>query len=373
MRADVRPFSLSLARPLSTASGPIERRDGFLVVVGDGDANREGSAAEEGTGYDGAGGGVVGTGEATPLPGWTESHGTCREELEAAVDRLRALGLDAALDDREAVLPDHDAAPAARHGLDLALADFEARREGTPLYRHLGGAERVDSVPVNVVLGAGKRKETVAAAEAAVAAGFGCLKLKVGSGSVDDDVERVAAVREAVGPDVTLRADANGAWTREEARRAVDALRTADVEYVEQPLPPDDLEGAATLRGGPVAVALDETLARYSPVTVLEAGAADVLVIKPMVLGGPSRARAVANVARGAGVDAVVTTTVDGVVARVGAIHLAASLTDPATAGLATGGWLVDDLAPDPVSVVAGRVSVPQTSGHGVEIEEGSG
>ena len=120
-----------------------------------------------------------------------------------------------------------------------------------------------------------------------------------------------------------------------------------------------------------VAVALDETLARYSPVTVLEAGAADVMIVKPMVLGGPSRARAVANVARGADVVPVVTTTVDGVVARLGAVHLAASLPDLVPAGLATGGWLADDLAPDPVSVVAGRASVPQGPGHGVDVEEG--
>ena len=356
MDADFRPFSLSLARPLETAAGPIERRDGFLVRI-----EAAGSAGADV---------VVGTGEATPLPGWTESQETCREELEGALRRLDDVGLDSALDDREAVLPDHDAAPAARHGLDLALADLQARRADVPLYKQLGANDRIDSVPVNAVLGAGTRKETVAAAEAAVAAGFNCLKLKVGARPVDQDVERVSAVREAVGPEVTVRVDANGAWSRGEARRAFDELWAADVEYVEQPLPADDLEGCADLRGGPVGVAVDETLARYSPVTVLEAGAADVLIVKPMVLGGPSRARAVANVARGAEVDAVVTTTVDGVVARVGAVHLAASLPDPSTAGLATSGWLADDLAPDPITVVAGRASVPQTPGHGVDVEE---
>ena len=351
MNVELRPFSLSLARPLETASGPIERREGVLVAVEDD--------------------GVRGTGEATPLPGWTESLGTCREALESAAGRLRERDPEAVADDREAVLPDHDAAPAARHGLDLALADLAARREREPLYRQLGADERVDSVPVNAVIGEGTREETVAAAEAAVAAGFTCLKLKVGSRQVDADLERVAAVRDAVGPDARIRVDANGAWNRGEAERAFDALWTLDVEYVEQPLPADDLDGCASLRGGPVAVALDETLARYSPVTVLEAGAGDVLIVKPMVLGGPSRARAVANVARGADVVPVVTTTVDGVVARLGAVHLAASLPDLVPAGLATSGWLADDLAADPVEVVAGRASVPQGPGHGVDVEEG--
>ena len=350
MNVDVRPFSLSLARPLETASGPIERRDGFLVVV---------------EGEDG-----VGTGEATPLPGWTESLPVCERELEAAADGIADLSPEAVHDDRKELLPDHDAAPAARHGLDLAVADCLARKAGTPLYRQLGADARVDSVPVNAVLGEGTRKETVAAAEAAVAAGFDCLKLKVGSKDVETDVDRVSAVREAVGEGPTLRVDANGAWSRGEAQRAFDSLWTAAVSYVEQPLPADDLEGCADLRGGPIDVAVDETLARYSPVVVLEAGAADVFVIKPMVLGGPTRARAVAEVARGADVDPVVTTTVDGVVARVGAVHLAASLPQRTAAGLATSGWLADDLASDPINVVAGRASVPQKPGHGVDVEE---
>ena len=349
MHVDVRPFSLSLARPLETASGPIERRDGFLVVV---DAE-----------------GVAGTGEATPLPGWTESRSACEAALDAAIDRIADLTPEDVVEERKDLLPDHDAAPAARHGLDLAIEDCLARGAGTPLYRRLGADERVDSVPVNAVLGASTRKETVAAAEAAVAAGFDCLKLKVGSADVESDVERVSAVREAIGPGPTIRVDANGSWSRGEARRAFDALWTADVEYVEQPLPPEDLEGCADLRGGPVDVAVDETLARYSPVVVLEAGAADVFVVKPMVLGGPARARAVANVARGADVDAVVTTTVDGVVARVGAVHLAASLPHHLPAGLATSGWLADDLAEDPINVVAGRASVPQKPGLGVDVE----
>lgn len=348
MNVDVRPFSLPLARPLETASGPIERRDGFLVVV----------AAD----------GVAGTGEATPLPGWTESHETCRAELDAAVDSLADLSPEEVSEDRTTLLTDPHATPAARHGLDLAIEDYLARRKETPLYRHLGADERVDSVPLNAVLGEGTRQETVAAAEAAASAGFDCLKLKVGSSDVETDVARVSAVRQAVGAGPTLRVDANGAWSRDEARRALDALRAADVEYAEQPLPADDLDGCADLRGGPVGVAVDETLARYGPEEVLEAGAADVFVIKPMVLGGPSRARAVAEVARGAGVEPVVTTTVDGVVARVGAVHVAASLPAPAPAGLATGDRLTEDLAPEPVSVGGGRASVPQTAGHGVDV-----
>lgn len=342
MKASLRRFSLPLRTPLETSSGPIDRREGLLVRV--------------------AGEGVVGVGEATPLPGWTEDREECEERLAAAVDRLGAAGPGDAL---RAL----DGSPAARHGLALALADRAARAGGNPLYRRLGAGGSVRSVPVNAVVGEGDVRETVAAASRAATAGFPALKVKVGARAVDADARRLAAVRDAVGPDVTIRADANGAWTRSEARAAFEAFAEVGVAYVEQPLDATDLAGHRDLRGGPVAVAVDETLASVAPGTVVGEDAADVLVVKPMVLGGLDRARSALSRAANAGLAAVVTTTVDGAVARTGAVHLAASVGDPAPAGLATAARLAEDVADDPAPVADGRIAVPQSAGHGVRVE----
>lgn len=342
MDATLRPFSLPLREPLLTSSGPIERRDGVLVRV--------------------ASDGVVGIGEATPLPGWTESLDACTSALERATTHLSGGSLESALDGLVET-------PAARHGLSLALADLEATRTGQPLYRFLGREEHVESVPVNATIGDGDVAETVSAGRDAVEAGFDCIKLKVGTRSVEDDVARVAAVRDVVGPDVTLRADANGAWSQEQAREALDAFAEYGVEYVEQPLDPADLDGLAGLRGGPVEIAADESLAAMDPSEVIETGAADVLIVKPMVLGGIDLALEVAGLAASSGLRAVVTTTVDGAVARTAAVHLTARLEEPAPAGLATAGWLAEDVAADPAPVRDGRAHVPRSSGHGVRIE----
>lgn len=347
MRAQLRPFSLPLRRPLATAAGTIERREGLLVRVESDD-------------------GHVGLGEATPLPGWTEPYEACEGALEDAVPKLTD-------DGPESALASLSGTPAARHGLSLALADLDARRDGVPLYRHLDGDEPVDSVSVNATVGDGDVEGTVEAATDAAEAGFGCLKVKVGARPVDEDVERLAAVRNAVGPDVTLRADANGAWDRETATAAFDAFADLAVEYVEQPLPALDLEGHAALRGGLVGVAIDESLAEVTPERVVEADAADLLVLKPMVLGGVDEARSAAMTARDAGLRCVVTTTVDAVVGRLGAVHLAASLPDPLPAGLATADWLADDVATDPALVADGRIAVPREPGLGVDVEEWSG
>ncbi|MEZ3164441.1 o-succinylbenzoate synthase [Halorubrum sp. RMP-47] len=339
-----RPFALDLTRPLGTARGDIDRREGFVVTV---DPAGNGSEA-------------VGVGEATPLPGWTESYEDCGAELDAVghgdgSDALRA-----------------ESTPAARHGVSLALADAAAREAGRSLAERLAneadvGASPADAVPVNATVGDGSAAETAAAAAQAVDEGFDCLKLKVGARDVEGDVERVRAVREAVGDAVSLRADANGAWDREAARCALDALAAFDLAYVEQPLPVDDLDGLAALRGeargGAVPVAADESVAARGIDAVLEADAADAVVLKPMALGGPDRALAAALRARSAGVDPVVTTTVDAVVARTAAVHVAAAIPEVSPCGLATGTLLDEDLAPDPCPIDDGRMAVPTGPG----------
>ncbi|MFC6752876.1 mandelate racemase/muconate lactonizing enzyme family protein, partial [Halorubrum tibetense] len=163
---------------------------------------------------------------------------------------------------------------------------------------------------------------------------------------------------------VDLGADANGAWDAGAARQALDRLEPVDLEYIEQPLPAAELSETARLRSATdVPIALDESLATHSVETVLTADAADIIVLKPMALGGPDRAVDVARRAREAGVEPVVTTTIDAVVARTAAVHVAGAIPDVAACGLATSGLLADDLAPDPCPVADGRIAVPDGPG----------
>lgn len=322
---NIERFSLPLAEPLATAAGKITEREGFLVTVADS---------------------TVGVGEATPLPGWTESLDACRDALATA--------------DPESV---DDLPPAARHGVSLALLDAAARDAERPLYRHLGRDERVETIPVNATVGDADVETTVARVEAAAASGFPAVKLKVGARSLDVDVARVEAARDAA-PDIELRLDANGAWARDTAVEAVEAVEPFDVAYVEQPLPATELDGHAALRGRGVGIALDEGLYEHGIDAALDADAADTWVLKPMAMGGADVALDAAVLARGAGVDPVVTTTVDGAVARAAAVHVAAALPDVLPCGLATGDLLTDDVAPDHAPVHDGRVTVPQKDGN---------
>jgi o-succinylbenzoate synthase len=330
MSVTFREFAVPLSRPLSTAAGDLTERRGFLVSVAVGE--------------------IRGVGEATPLPGWTEPRADCRAALAAVGDDPTAVAdLDPGV------------VPAARHGLSLAVADARARAAGVPLAGSLAD-DPAAAVPVNATVGDADPTATAASAREAVDGGYGTLKVKVGARSLEADLDRLDAVREAVGKGPTLRADANGAWDRETATAAVDALAARDVAYVEQPLPAGDLEGHAAIRGRGVGVALDESVAADAD-AVLAADAADVVVLKPMALGGVDRAFEVAERARAAGVRAVVTTTVDAAVARAGAVHLAAALPSPPACGLATGELLADDVASDPAPVRDGVVAVPAGPG----------
>lgn len=386
--ARVLPYSLPLTRPWRTAEGERRRREGALLAVRATWAGDGGEARGE-LGVAGGDLGRQGLGEAAPLPGRTETLDRCRETLERAAGGLRTErpALEEALEWLEAWLRELRPTPAgsraARAAVATALLDLRAREAGLPLAWWLaapvpGGAEPATRVPVNAALPAGSLDETVEAARRAVAGGFRCLKLKVGR-EPDRDLERVRAVRDAVGTEVDLRLDANGAWTVAEAPRRLKSLASLGIEYVEQPLPAGSdaesrgaaLADLARLReSSPIPLAADESASDPAAArAVLVRRAADVLILKPATLGGPDVALDVALRARRVGVEVVVTSALDGVVGRLAALHTAAALGPELRAcGLATGGFLAAEVAEGEERLEAGSLSVPAGPGLGARL-----
>lgn len=209
-------------------------------------------------------------------------------------------------------------------------------------------------VEVNALIPAVAPSEAASMAAAAVADGYRTLKVKVGSGG--DDVGRVAAVREAAGPALLIRVDANGAWDVETAVVMIGRLARFDLELVEQPAPTlDDL--AAVRRRVDVPVAADECLRDLDDARRLaRLGAADAVVLKVQPLGGVHAALAVANAA---GVPAIVTSMLETSVGLAAGLALAAALPDlPYACGLGTAVLLAADVVADPLVPVAGTLTV---------------
>ena len=343
-------FRLPLLAPFWSAERRIIHREGLLVrLTTDADS--------------------VGLGEASPHPA-LGVRGV--DEAEVALSRLAPALLGAEAERLLAELPD-GIPPALACGLETAALDVLARARRTPLARLLNDRARA-TVPVNAIVA---RETSSAAADEAAAtreAGFRCVKLKVGvTASIEEERARVAAVRSALGPDVKLRLDANGKWTVEQAIRTIRSLAEFGLEYVEQPVAPGDLTGMARVRrDAGVPIAADEDVPGVDAACrVLETGAADMLVIKPMVVGGLRPAMEIAAMASDAGASCVVTTTIDAGVGTAAAVHLAAALPEEGPAcGLATGSLLAADIVSRRLGAREGRIALPDGPGLGIELDE---
>ena len=387
-------YVLALRAPLATGRGPITHRRGLLVRLRDPD------------GHDG-------WGEAAPLPGWRGPD--LAATAEALADWLRAT---LPVDDAEALAPRAGptlrAAPCAWAAIGGAVADLAARRRGITLAAFLadnapatpdrpagpvaprsagrgggkapagsarraadpvqrpsatisGDAARGPSDPAaapvaTAALLDGDTPPAVAAATAAaVAEGYGTVKLKVGSRPLADDVARVAALREAA-PRVALRLDANGAWGAE-APAAVEALERFGPELVEEPC--RGLDGLRSLQARTIVpIAADESLPplddlhRHLPLGVAAA------VLKPSALGDPAAVLAAADDLRDSGTDVIVGSFLESAVGLATAAHVAAAAGGPA-AGLGTSALLATDVCPPPV-VRGGALWPPPGAGLGL-------
>ncbi|MDA0180967.1 mandelate racemase/muconate lactonizing enzyme family protein [Solirubrobacter phytolaccae] len=320
----VRTERFTLAAPLRASWGELREREVLVVRLDFPD-------------------GLWGEGEAAPLEPYDGvSMASVREALDAYADVLR--GLEPTADVLEACRVVSDL-PQALAGIDLALWDHASRRTGTPLAR-LIDPRAVGAVPVNATIGVSDRARAAEAAAAAAREGFRCVKVKVGIG---DDAGRLAAVRAAVGPEVGIRVDANGAWgTVEVALESLAALEPVGLELCEEPV-----HGAELLRavqaGTKVPIAMDET---HAP----GAGGVRAVCLK-ITRGGITGVLADARAARAAGADVYLASTFDGPRGIAAAVHTAAALRVTRSCGLATL-TAAGALAPQ-----AGVIQVPQSVG----------
>lgn len=186
----------------------------------------------------------------------------------------------------------------AKAAVEVALHDLAAQRLDISLPRLLG-AER-HRVGTDITVSAGDPVALVMAAGQRVTEGFDVLKLKVGTDPAAD-VARVRAVRDAVGPSVRIRVDANQGWTPSEAIKVIQALEDAyvDLEFVEQPVEAPDLVGLARVTAAVhTPVMADESVFGLRDLAaVIERGAADLVNIKLAKCGGLSTAAAMVSLA----------------------------------------------------------------------------
>ncbi len=367
-----------MRRPWATAKGERRERSGWRINLHTAD-------------------GRVGAGECAPLPeAGTESEVVAAQTLDAALAASRGMACDALL----ALLDDWRDAPASRCALETALLDLAAQRAGLPVACYLN-PDAAARIAVNAVIGS--LDEGIAGrASAAVGAGFQVLKIKLGVYPPAREVESLNALAGALPPGVLLRLDANGAWDEATATAFVDGVRDLPVDSMEEPLGDPESAALARLQARvPWPLALDESLATWwikphsNPLSLegegqgeggnkqavaslplpnplplagaKEGPAVRRLVLKPTALGGLLPAMALAREANSAGMECVVTSTLESAPGLWAAAHLAAAIDCRLAHGLATADLLQGDMmrgAPRPRN---GAIVLPGLPGLGWE------
>lgn len=320
--------------------------------------------------------GIVGLGEASCTPRWSGEDSVTAARVVSTYLAPRLTGQDPRAVERltasmDEALVGHHFTKAA---VEMALWDILGKSVGLPVYRLLGGPVR-DRI---------RTKFSIAGTDAARAAeiagwardqGFTAMKVKVATGTLAADLERVAAVRAEIGPDVTLGVDANGRWNRAAAALGVERLTEHAIAFVEQPLPPRDLEGMAELRRRSLIplMADDAVGTPEDALAVVCAGAADVLSIYVGMAGGIAPARRAAAIATAAGAGWTIGSNLELGIGLAAHIHLAAStlgLDDARVpCDIISTFYYESVLLAEPLPIEAGWVTPPEGPGLGIELD----
>jgi o-succinylbenzoate synthase len=309
-------------------------------------------------------GGNVGWGEAAPSP-----HKPVDGDALAAAGEALVAGLDPEDPGFMKQVDARSPAPRLRCAISTAWLSASAAARGISLGHLLAEGTRAPAseVPVNGLITEAEAGAAAGRARELVGQGMVTVKVKCGPDPVGN-MERVRAIRSAV-PGARLRLDANESWDLSWALSHLEELAPFDIDYVEQPFPHEtDLETFAALRAeSPIPIALDESvLSLNAAKDVLDAGAADTLILKAQRLGGPDRVVATARMSETRGVRCTVTASLETAVGLTMALHCASLLSPPVPpCGIGTARFLKSDLARPP-QIVNGWMSVPELPGLGV-------
>ena len=255
-------------------------------------------------------------------------------------------------------------------GIDIALWDIKGKVANRPVYKLLGGY--ADKVPVYVAGGyyeEGKGLEELASEmEYSVSIGARAIKMKVGGAPINEDVERVRVVREAVGPGVKLMMDANCAYRVYEAIELARKVEKYDLFWFEEPVNPDDYKGHQMISQAtsvPIATGENE-YTRYGFRDLIENRCAAIIQPDPLVMGGVTEFMKVAAMAQ----------SHDLPIAPHGKqevnIHLASAIPNGLILEFYRGSTdpMWDKMFEEPLTIVDGYVSPPDRPGLGITINQ---
>ncbi|MDQ8708113.1 enolase C-terminal domain-like protein [Streptomyces sp. LHD-70] len=318
--------------------------------------------------------GPVGYGEACPVPAFTSE--TQKSIVELVEERVSPVLIGRDPEHRLPLL--HDlarvlkSAPFTTAAVDTALLDLLGRALDVPVHTLLGGAFR-DRTEVHGSVGWDEDPQKMVETALQQRETYRWLKLYAGRGDIDNDLDRLQAVREAVGPDARLLVDINTMWSPSDLIRALPRVEEIGLSMLEQPLPPAAAAFQSRLAGYlRVDIAADEAVRTVADAaTVVRERSATVVNVGHSKLGGPTAALQAAQIAHASGVGLMVGSVIEMGVATAMGLHLAAALPQLAYPSYLMGPLKYrQQITDQQVEVVDGHIAVPEGPGLGFTVDE---
>jgi len=218
--------------------------------------------------------------------------------------------------------------PFTKAAVEMALLDIAGKALGVPVYSLLGGPVRPRSIPIRFPVVPTEPATAAALAKEVVSRNCSMIKLKVGHDTVEKDVERVAHVRDAIGPNIRITVDANGGWSVSQSIAACRQLRGYGVLFVEQPVDRLDIEGMAEVRRRvDLPIMADEgVFTLRQTIEVIRRRAADIISVYPGKNGGIRNAACIAQVAGSCGIASAIGSNLEGQIGSSAMAHLAVAV-----------------------------------------------
>lgn len=261
-----------------------------------------------------------------------------------------------------------------KSAIEMALWDISGKAAGLPVHRMLGGPAR-EFVPLKWSISGVEPQRAAQIAEWALAQGFETVKVKVGI-DPEQDVERVRAVRHAIGGKTRLGVDANGAWSPELAIDMIQRLEEFDLYFAEQPIPAGDVEALAEVRRQVSApVVADESV--YSPQdarAIVKAKAADALSVYIGKSAGIELSCEIASIAEAANLGCTIGSNLELGVGTAAMIHLGVAMrgitADAFPCDIIGPLYYRDDILQEPLSLTGGKALRIDRPGLGIELND---
>jgi muconate cycloisomerase len=317
--------------------------------------------------------GIVGWGENTAAP--THGGQTLEEMLQAFNHGMREslIGCDSQnLSAIGNVLSQKfSKGSGAIAAIDIALYDLVGKILGIPAYTLMGGKQR-SSVPPLWLIGTKTVDADVAEAKKCQAGGYKFLKLKLGVKTVEEDIQSALSIREALGGDVQICADANMGYSSEQAIAFLKGTKAANLAFLEQPLAKENITGLKQICDLQITpIGLDESITNIGDIVHCKQYGVSGVSLKTLKLGGISGVLRSATVCDALGMEINLAGKIaETSIASAAVLQLSAALKEVNWGISPSHLYLAEDIVDKPIEPIQGVYSIPNLAGLGIEVNE---